>query len=272
MSIDDFLVALDDKMVRDKIYHVIKEMDKSKNLTLNMITNDLQLEIKSKNDAIFHLQEENKKLKSLVKKIKELYTKNYHSKQQTEEAMADLEYQLVEKNKDISTLKENYDDTAKKHEGILQGNAQTLKKLDYYRDSFSDDLKIKEIYQGLSEKTKRSLLGIFKDNSVTGLVACGIQDKNISNLWDYAKNEVVHGTNRDQEAIIQLFELLFARFTLAYPMLSLQRPNTKDVFDPHKHIKHNSSHNMSGGIQRVLLSGYVNNNTNKVIKLAVVAL
>ncbi len=88
------------------------------------------------------------------------------------------------------------------------------------------------------------------------LIACGIQDKNISNLWDYVKSEVVNGTNPDKERIIRLFEL--------------QQVEVGDKFDTQAHIKHNSSENMSGSIQDVLFYGYINTKMDKVIKASIV--
>ena len=80
----------------------------------------------------------------------------------------------------------------------------------------------------------------------------------------------MNGTNPDQERIIRLFELLFGRYILAYPMFALQPIAAGDKFDTQSHIKHNSSINMSGNIQEILLRGYVNTKTEKVIKSSVV--
>lgn len=145
-------------------------------------------------------------------------------------------------------------------------------KLEFYRDNFRDDLQALELYDRLSEQTRHSLSGIFKDTSVQGVIACGIQEKNISNLWDYAKSETVNGNNDDIANVISLFNLLFKRFVLAYPMFSLQDVNPGDSFNTQSHIKHSSSVNTSGAINQIMLYGYVNSKTGKVIKPSIVTL
>jgi len=129
---------------------------------------------------------------------------------------------------------------------------------------------VQEIYSHLSEETRGSLGGIFKNTTLSGLIACGIQEKNIGNLWDYAKNEVVNDTNPDVTHIIQLFNMLFSRFTLAFPMYKSQPVTIGDDFDTQLHIKHSSSNNASGVIGVVLLRGYLNTKTGKVIKQSIV--
>ncbi|OOF11041.1 hypothetical protein BZG82_05350, partial [Salinivibrio sp. PR5] len=90
--------------------------------------------------------------------------------------------------------------------------------------------------------------------------------------WDYIKNEVVKGDNADIDRVIKMFDALFERFILAYPMFAFQEVTKGIEFDTQQHIKHNTSKNTSGPIQHVLLRGYVNTNTNKVIKPSVVFL
>ena len=173
------------------------------------------------------------------------------------------ELEVARLNDEIRTVKDLLDTSD-------NNQKRTEEKLEWYRKNFSDDIKIREVYNELSEQTKSSLSGVFKDTSPKGLISCGIQEKNIGNLWDYAKNEVVNGINPDIDGILKLFELLFSRFIIAYPAYKIQSVQSGDEFDTQQHIKHNSSTNMSGIIDAVLLHGYLNAKTNKVIKPSIV--
>ena len=151
-------------------------------------------------------------------------------------------------------------------------NQELEKRLAGYRESFEDDLRIHNAYLDFSAETKSSLAGIFKDTSTKGLIACGIQEANIGNLWDYAKNEVIHGGNPDEQKLLTFFELLFKRFALAYPAYRLETELVGSEFDHQAHIKHQSSAASSGTIKRVCLPGYTNTRNNKPVKQSVVML
>ena len=197
-----------------------------------------------------------------------------------------LESRLTQEGNTTAKLKQ---DVALAREGVnqaeqrvQQANAQLAeqqyakqaleKKLAGYRESFEDDLRIHNAYLDFSAETKSSLAGIFKDTSTQGLIACGIQEANIGNLWDYAKNEVIHGGNPDEQKLVTFFELLFKRFALAYPAYRLETELVGTEFDHQAHIKHQSSVASSGTIKKVCLPGYTNTRTNKPIKQSVVML
>ena len=189
--------------------------------------------------------------------------------------ISDSSLNIVQLKKKLSELEAKMDDkknelklALKKEEDTKAKLNKSDKKLDWYREQFSEDVKIQEIYNDLSDVSKGSLGGIFKSISISGLVACGIQEKNIGNLWEYAKTEVVKDQNPDIQKIIHLFDILFSRFTLAFPIYEVQKDASGDEFDTQLHIKHNSSQNMSGTIESVLLRGYTRN--KKVIKRSIV--
>ena len=197
-----------------------------------------------------------------------------------------LESRLAQEGSIAAKLKQ---EVAIAHEGVnqaeqrvQQANAQLTeqqnvnqeleKRLAGYRESFEDDLRIHSAYLDFSAETKSSLAGIFKDTSTKGLIACGIQEANIGNLWDYAKNEVIHGGNPDEQKLVTFFELLFNRFALAYPAYRLETELVGTEFDHQVHIKHQSSATSSGTIKKVCLPGYTNTRNNKPVKQSVVML
>lgn len=211
-------------------------------------------------------------MKKLIEKLKSLLGLEKEANEEANVTVERLSTQVDEKAQVIHELKSTQEPLLE-HKKRLESDVVALnQKLEFYRENFSDDLQVSELYGRLSGQTRHSLSGIFKDISVQGLVACGIQEKNISNLWDYAKSETVNGNNGDIANVISLFNLLFKRFKLAYPMFSLQDVNPGDSFDTQAHIKHSSSINTSGSINQIMLHGYVNSKTGKVIKPSVVTL
>lgn len=197
-----------------------------------------------------------------------------------------LEARLAQEGSTVAKLKQDvasaHDSVNQAEQRVQQANARLAeheqanqvleKKLAGYRESFEDDLRINNVYLDFSADTKGSLAGIFKDTSTQGLIACGIQEANIANLWDYAKNEVIHGGNPDEQKLVTFFELLFKRFALAYPAYRLETELVGTEFDHQAHIKHQSSAASSGTIKKVCLPGYTNTRNNKPVKQSVVML
>jgi len=302
MTIDELLVHLDDPKVQDKIKSIFRdnatpennpsvddilELEKNKELEqkneklnsekeiLEERVRSLEVCISNKDADLSALEQKNEVFKSenegMNKNIKRL--KALILGKDTE--ISDSSLNIVQLKKKLSELEAKMDDkknelklALKKEEDTKAKLNKSDKKLDWYREQFSEDVKIQEIYNDLSDVSKGSLGGIFKSISISGLVACGIQEKNIGNLWEYAKTEVVKDQNPDIQKIIHLFDILFSRFTLAFPIYEVQKDASGDEFDTQLHIKHNSSQNMSGTIESVLLRGYTRN--KKVIKQSIV--
>lgn len=288
------LLLLDDEDVNEKIRQIIVEPVNAISTEIQIIEglakagseliDQLQGEKRHLEIKVNKLSDENEKMKALIEKLKSLLglkeTALNESKHvistlnqdtlKLEANLSSIKSDLTQKQQRLSDVNYKYQNLKSEFDSLNQSYQEQDRKIVFYRYSFEEDLRIKDIYDGLSAQTKLSTEGIFKDSSIKGLIACGIQEKNISNLWDYAKSEVVNGNNPDQESIIRLFELLFNRFKLAYPMFELQPVQVDDKFDTQSHIKHNSSKNMSGSIQNILLYGYINTKTDKVIKPSIV--
>ncbi|WP_297479757.1 hypothetical protein [uncultured Photobacterium sp.] len=288
------LLLLDDEDVNEKIRQIIVEPVNTISTEIQIIEglakagpeliDQLQGEKRHLEIKVNKLSDENEKMKAFIEKLNSLLglkeTALNESKHvistlnqdtlKLEANLSSIKSDLTQKQQRLSDVNYKYQNLKSEFDSLNQSYQEQDRKIVFYRYSFEEDLRIKDIYDGLSAQTKLSTEGIFKDSSIKGLIACGIQEKNISNLWDYAKSEVVNGNNPDQESIIRLFELLFNRFKLAYPMFELQPVQVDDKFDTQSHIKHNSSKNMSGSIQNILLYGYINTKTDKVIKPSIV--
>jgi hypothetical protein len=274
MDTETILKLLDDEAVKAKVRAIVAEKEdalqhlsdpKESTLTNNSELEAIRASLQGKDDEI-------EDLKKLIEKLKSLLGLEKEANEEANVTVERLSTQVDEKAQVIHELKSTQEPLLEDKKRLESDVVALNQKLEFYRENFSDDLQVSELYVRLSGQTRHSLSGIFKDISVQGLVACGIQEKNISNLWDYAKSETVNGNNGDIANVISLFNLLFKRFKLAYPMFSLQDVNPGDSFDTQAHIKHSSSINISGSINQIMLHGYVNSKTGKVIKPSVVTL
>ncbi len=155
---------------------------------------------------------------------------------------------------------------------IQNANKKLDKTIDFYRENFEDELTAYEHFTSLSPTTKKSIASIFKDTSLKGFLACGVQDKNIASFWDYIKTELQEDNNPDIERLIQIHEFLMTRYLIAFPMYTMQQVTIGDNFDPLAHIKHSRSKAASGQVSKVVLKGYINQKTSKIIKQSVVTL
>ncbi|MGR5173315.1 hypothetical protein ACPV4O_19110 [Vibrio owensii] len=274
MDIQTLLEALEDEKIQAKIREIV---DEKKDCSEVQLENDQESNVDNSElvlvkESLQKAESENEELNKIIEKLKSLLGLEKEAKEEANVAVEQLSAQVEDKAQVIHKLKSAQAPLVEDKKRLESDVITLSQKLEFYRDNFSDDLQAFELYGRLSEQTRHSLSGIFKDTSVQGLIACGIQEKNISNLWDYAKSETVNGNNGDIENVISLFNLLFKRFTLAYPMFSLQDVNPGDSFDTQFHIKHSSSVNTSGAINQIMLYGYVNSKTGKVIKPSIVTL
>lgn len=296
MSVDEFIKMLDDPAVKERLRKILVDDTVSKvplspsgsdfaqneaNDKLKAEHDEFQYESDELNQRMNKLTEEKDEMEELIRRLKVLFfgVDNQATQSEVVDEAEKIQVNEVKSRNEVEALRNTLtvaqSKIEKSNEDAVRFQAEldaANYKLQWYRDNFSEDIKVDAIYKDLSEATKSSLSGIFKSTTPSGLIACGIQEKNIGNLWEYAKNEVVNGKNPDVTKINEIFEILFARFTLAFPMYEIQQVKLGDDFDTQSHIKHNTSRNASGVIEAVLLRGYLNTKTGKVLKPSIVVL
>ncbi len=261
MKLKEFLDFLEEEEVHNKIKTIV------------------QGEESGDTEEAATLKKNNVKLEELVKSLED-------DKEMFEKLKAKLESMICKKDEDIESLTKNSEQKEseiKSHNTTIDSlnsqihslkskNSSLDKELRALKNSFEADLSIFAEYEKLADSTKKSISNIFKDDSLNGFFACGVQEKNIISFWEYIKLEVINNKNRDIEKLNKIFDYLFEKYRLAYPMYERQNTNINDVFDTQLQIKHNSSSNTSGKIKDILLKGYVNTKTDKVMKHSVVVL
>jgi len=124
------------------------------------------------------------------------------------------------------------------------------------------------------KKKEHNLEDILKEKDkeiemLKGFLACGVQEKNISSLWDYVKDELREEKNSDIKSLKTIFNFFFEGYNRAYPMYEVQKVKVGDVFDTEEYIKTNTS-SVSGKVDEVVFSGWVNAKTQKIVKKSIV--
>lgn len=243
-KIDDLEKKLIDSE-KNKHERLQVEIDKSK---------EIIKEKEKRNDSLLKQLHESEEMFNRLKNILGLTERNNNKELQS---VIEDKIRIIEEEKALNT-------------DLQQQISSCQTEINAYKDNFSEELLIFDKFNNLSKQTSSSLSNIFKDDLLAGFMACGVQEKNINNLWEYIKNEDIENKNTDLPALKQIFGFLFTRYLIAYPMYEKQQVAVGDAFDSQQHIKHSSSQNVSGEIQRVSFYGWINKKNNKVIKKSVV--
>lgn len=139
------------------------------------------------------------------------------------------------------------------------------------KSRFSELENIYKVYMELSEKTRDSLSGIFKGNSIEEFIFCGVQYQNLESLWEYIKREIIEENLNEKDKLKDIFDYFFEAHNLIYEKPLYKRTDVvlQEKFDDEFHIKV-LSENASGKIKEVVFEGYINCNNQKIIKKSLV--
>jgi len=291
-------VLSEDNEVLDKIKNLVTADEKSelevrptkKELDLkngeNKELDHLRMEISEKNGYISELEFKVKQLEEgmkLFEKLTESYDALMSKFKKTEENNEKL------KSKSES-LEEKVDKYKNENETFLQDNRKMKESEDSYRDKlvksveegrelkerlkgyenqFADMIEVHKKYLQLTTRSKESLSGIFKDESLMGFVACGIQESNIESLWDYIKDEIKEEKYEGVNELKEILEYLFNLYQLSNPKYGWQEVEAGVNFDTDEHIRH-SSGKVSGEVAEVMLKGYENKKNGRIIRKSLV--
>lgn len=140
-----------------------------------------------------------------------------------------------------------------------------------FKNEFKDIRLAYSIYLGLHESIKGQLDGIFKGRDIEKFLYCGVQYKNIEALWEYMKILSVNGKNENLIQLNNIFKHLLNTYNQIYekPLYEIQKVEIGETFDEDKFIRGYSS-KINGNIQEVYVNGYINLNTNNIVKKSVV--
>lgn len=259
MNKDKFLDFLKDFEIRNEIKKIYLEDSKEENVEssetfINMVK-ELVVQI-TEEDKINLGEGEQENMKKLLEIIRNIF----FIKNKT----------LAEKSKEISEIEKENKILVNEIEAVKKENILPLqKKLDFYREQFENQIKVYSLYKDLSPRAIKSLENIFKGDSIDIFMACGIQEDNINSLWYYIKNEIIEERDEDIEKLKFIFEYFFNLYIVPNDYYTSQEIKIGDKFDTSIHIAH-SRGKSSGEVKEVLLRGYLNKNTKKIINKSLI--
>jgi len=245
---------------KEELLELLKDEDVQK--AILAITKSKKKKEKNLEDILKEKDEEIEMLNGLMEKFKKCFADE-------EVKTKKLTKNVTLKDNELRELEEAKNSLKTEIKEMKSEKDKLSKKVDFYRDNFEKELTTYALYEGLSSATKASLKGIFKDDSLKGFLACGVQEKNISSFWDYVKDELREEKNSDIKSLKMIFQFFFEGYNRAYPMYEVQKVALGDAFDTEEHIKTNSS-SVSGKVDEVVFVGWINAKTKKIVKKSIV--
>lgn len=174
---------------------------------------------------------------------------------------------------------ENENIVLKRHvEKLTEQSAKLEKRLhtrelevEKLKNRFKMQLELHQVYLGLSDSTRKALNGIFKGESIEEFIFCGVQWKSIESLWDFIKWQLLEESCTELKELTRIFTYFLNAHNTVYesPLYALQSIKAGDVFDEDKHLRGPNS-KISGVITEVLLLGYINTQTNKIVRKSII--
>jgi hypothetical protein len=124
-------------------------------------------------------------------------------------------------------------------------------------------------YVQLKPLTQDSLKRNIKSESLEEFVYSGIQYENIDSLWEFIKRETLEGYETDIEELKEVFHYFFHSYNKINPLFQLHNVVVGQAFDGDLHMRSKDSKVM-GPISEIILPGYINTKTSKIIKKSIV--
>lgn len=145
--------------------------------------------------------------------------------------------------------------------------------LDEYSRDFGMQSALYEKYRRLSPKTSAAVKGFFKNDSVSGLFLCGVQQDNLKGLRSFTEKLAVddlQGSGEDIAILDELYIYLLGCYnsTFTSPVYKLTDIKAGDDFC--EDTCHNLGTARSGKISRVILQGCMFASNSKTVRKAIV--
>jgi len=266
-------LVLEDEEMLKKLKKIWKNWHKQKKDNTKPTNN-------SYNDAeLLKYRRENQQIKTDLEEYKEAISDNARVIRNLEDEKSRYSSELSDKNRTIQTLNTKIDGLQKDNLQVkdLERQISTLKEQKSQmeaenrklKERFADLEAVYQLYLSLPTDNKNSLKSIFKGDTLEEFIFCGVQYDNVESLWDYIKNEAING--HDIKPLQRIFDCFFKAYNTNYEPPLYQKTTTAcgETFDTSQHIRGAGS-SVSGEIKEVVLQGYENTRTGKLIKQSVV--
>ena len=234
------------------------------------IVNEIQIQFKNtENDDLQNikmiLDEEISRNKKLKQEITDITSDIENNKKEIQDVLkknAELVLKLEEKEKYIYQIEHNYTNSLNKEK-------QQIKKV--MEDFHAIETKY-ALYNNLPDNIRMRMSNIFKKNNIYNFIVALSDWNNIEGIWGFVKRRIIEDECEALTDLIKLFLLGFSIYTLA------EEKEKYILIQPKEGERYNSDEQSIKGIktdgiiERVLLDGVFDLNSNKVLLKAVVEL
>jgi len=255
-------LALEDEEMLElfkKLWKIIRQQENDDAETLN----------NSNKAELLKYQQENRQLKSDLAVVKNSIAEKERLIRNLEDDKSRISDELSDKNRTIQTLNIKIEGLNQRISTLEEQKDQLEAENSKLKDRFADLEAVYQLYLNLPAANKNSLSSIFKGETVEEFIFCGVQYDNVESLWDYIKNEAING--HDIKPLQPIFDCFFKAYNTNYepPLYQIATTDCGETFDTSRHIRGADSR-VSGEIKEVVLQGYENTRTGKLIKHSVV--
>jgi hypothetical protein len=166
---------------------------------------------------------------------------------------------LTSKNNELSTLQEDL------HSQLVVKENQ----INRLSNRFKEAEAVYQYFLQLSPLTHDSLRRNLRGNSLEEFIYSGVQYENIESLWEYMRRSIMEEDLNDIPNLQVIFNYFFESYNKINPLFQFQMIALRQTFDGDQHMRSKDSKVM-GPISEILLPGYINTKTSKVIKKSIV--
>lgn len=180
-----------------------------------------------------------------------------------------LEQQLCDVHKEKKALEEANKKLLKRiqvTENLLQTSNNTMQ---HYVEHFETLNIYYNNYISLGESVHRELENVIKVDCAENFLCSGTQWDNLEPLWDFISYKLDEYNDEKINKLIGIFEYLFERYNSVTKIYSLLETQEGEELDEDLHTRASNSL-VTGTISKVLLRGYKNIRTDRVIKKSMV--
>lgn len=253
-SKDDFVSAL--KQEKAELDKAISELYK------HMTNKPLEKEVNM--NFIKHFFEWIKQI--FIKKQSEIKEKDSTITQVTKKYNA-AEQQFQTEQVKAQELEQSLQNAQKNTQIAEQKAQQILQESQQLKSKFSQQIEMLNLYRSLSDSSKMSLKNVINPQDENTFLLSGANKDNLDTLFEYIKNEIINDKLQDITKLKTLYSYFFEEFNKSTPKYEWQNIQLGTRFNTDEQIKVG---NASGSIEQVLLQGYVDAKTQKIIKKSVV--
>lgn len=277
--IDMILYALKNDAVKKEIVNIIDENKKKpsvKEENSNYEIKENVSEIKEDTVDIEKYINENNEYKEKLNTYINLTNELNEQLVQYKICVEDLKEKNLEYKNKYEKGQKKYTDIAEENSkiknqySIINNEYNKLNdELDIYKKTYKNLDDIYNNFLSLRDEIKDNLSNVIKADNSELFLCYGVQWDNLEALWQFISYKLNEYNEDELNMLISTFNYLFEKYNQVQNLYELMNVNIGDEFDEDLHTRGAESR-VAGNITKVMLNGYKNIRTNKIIQKSIV--